>query len=159
MAQIPLRAESACANPIGRREALATLALSQFATVPVARALAPSSLEGWKPLPAAAETGDAHFWQLHARRLQIDADWEAAIGDYPDRMMTDDAFDFWGGLHREAERAMMTETISTLSALRAKLAAIKSGEMDVLDGDDDYPALIDLVLRDVDHMLAGEPIS
>jgi len=154
VAKIPLRAESACANPIGRREAIAALALSQFATVPVARALAPSTLEGWKPLPAGTEAGDANFWRLHARRLQIDADWEADFGNYPHLMMPDKVCDYWGTLHHEAERAMMAAPISTLPALRAKLAAIKSGEMDVLQGDDEYPAIIDLVLRDADRLLS-----
>ncbi len=153
MAHSPLRADSACANTIGRREALATLALSQFATIPVARALAPSSLEGWNPLPAAAKTGDADFWQLHAQRIKIDAAWEASFRNTPSDM-SDDEMNDWGALHREAERAMMAAPVTTLTALRAKLAYIKSGEMDVLDGDDEYPAIIDLVLRDADRLLS-----
>lgn len=152
MAHSPLRADSACANPIGRREALATLALSQFATIPVARALAPSSLEGWKPLPAAAKTGDANFWQMHAQRMKIDAEWEASFQNTPSDM-SDEEMNDWGALHREAERAMMAAPITTLTALRAKLAYIKTGEMDVLHGDDEYPSIIDLILRDADRIV------
>ena len=157
VAQIPLRAESACANPIGRREALAALALFQIATVPAVQAQAFSSTsEGWKPLSADAAAGDVDFWRLHARRSQIDADWKAAFANYPDRMMPDDAAYYWGGLHHEAERAMMIAPISTLAALRAKVVEIKAGEMDALDGDDEYPAPIDLVLRDIEYMIVRE---
>lgn len=49
---------------------------------------------------------------------------------------------------------MMAAPIATLTALRAKLTYIKTGDMDVLDGDDEYPAVIDLVLRDADRLLS-----
>ena len=155
MAHSPLRADSARANPIGRREALAALALSQIAMVPAAHALTPSTLEGRRPLSAIAGRGggaDAHFWQLHAQRLRVDAAWEACLRKTSSDM-PDDEFDDWGALHHEAERAMMIAPICSLSALRAKLAYVKSGEMDVLEVDEHYPAAIDLVLRDMDHIL------
>lgn len=149
MANIPLRAYYACANPIGRRQALAALAFSQLATVPAVQALAPSKSEGRKPLFARADEADAHFWQLHAHRIKIDAAWEASFQNTSSDM-SDEEMNDWGGLHRDAERAMMAAPITTLTALRAKLAYIKTGEMDVLDGDDEYPSPIDLILRDAD---------
>ena len=154
MAHSPLRADSARANIVGRRDVLAALALSQIAMVPTVHAVAPAPMASGKLLPAATNMADTHFWHLHAQRLKIDAAWEASLlktsSDMPD-----DEFDEWGALHHEAERAMMVAPVSTLPALRAKLAYMKSGEMDVLEGDEHYPAAIDLVLRDMDHILGN----
>ncbi len=153
MAHSHLRAESAYANPIGRRQALAALAISQIATVPSVHALTPSISEGRKPLFARADEAEALFWQLHAHRIKIDAAWEASFKTTSSDM-SDEEMNDWGALHREAERAMMAAPIATLTALRAKLTYIKTGDMDVLDGDDEYPEVIDLVLRDADRLLS-----
>ncbi|MFQ3896970.1 hypothetical protein, partial [Sphingobium sp. R-7] len=91
--------------------------------------------------------------QLHAHRIKIDAAWEASFKTTSSDM-SDEEMNDWGALHREAERAMMAAPIATLTALRAKLTYIKTGDMDVLDGDDEYPAVIDLVLRDADRLLS-----
>ncbi|AOF96635.1 hypothetical protein BSY17_250 [Sphingobium sp. RAC03] len=154
MAHSPLRADSAPANPVGRRDVLAALALSQIALVPTVHAIAPAALASGRPLPAATNTADAHFWHLHAQRLKVDAAWEACLRTSSSDM-SDHDFDDWGARHHEAERAMMVAPIATLPALRAKLAYMKSGELDVLEGDEHYPAPIDLVLRDMDHILGN----
>lgn len=154
MAHSPLRADSAPANPVGRRDVLAALALSQIALVPTVHAIAPAALASGRPLPAATNTADAHFWRLHSQRLKVDAAWEACLRTSSSDM-SDHDFDDWGARHHEAERAMMVAPIATLPALRAKLAYMKSGELDVLEGDEHYPAPIDLVLRDMDHILGN----
>lgn len=154
MAHSPLRADSARANPIGRRDVLAALVLSQIAMVPTVHAQAPASLISGNPLPTETDTADAHFWHLHAQRRRIDAAWEACLRKTSSDMPDDD-FNEWGARHNEAERAMMIAPVCTLSALRAKLAYMKSGELDVLEGDEHYPAAIDLVLRDMDHILGN----
>ena len=156
MAQNPLRADSAHANPVGRREALAALALSQFAT-PVAGAtqcvgvtlLGP---QDWLAALSASRAADATFWQLHDAWQTIATAWKRTIATGPD--MDNDTFDWWGDRHSISYNAMMIARVTTLPALYAKMEAC-DGEPENTIGGPAGASRFQLLMWDVLALIAN----
>lgn len=157
MAQIPLRAESACANPVGRRQVLAGLALSQIATIaPLNAESTPLLVEGWKDRLATSRQEDAEFWALHERWLKVDAAWQADLDNYPYPGMPDEVMDRWGELHGVAEYMMLTARVTTLAALYTKMQAIQDEPDNFLRSETDGTKVFAAVMWDVERMIGRE---
>lgn len=155
MAHSPLRADSACANSIGRREALAALASSQFATPEKSTALSVGAAllgpQTWTTAIAASQSADATFWQLREAWLTIDTAWNRKIATQPD--MDNATFDWWGARHSISHTAMMSARVTTLPALYAKMEAC-DGEPQNTIGGPDGPSLFQLIMWDVLTLIA-----
>lgn len=171
MADTPLRADFVRANPIARRALLGALAAAPIAASSIAMAANTGSPDGvldmnmfasirrndradaWEDPAIASRRIDAAFWEARDEMRTIECLWKFDLANYPDKAMPDERCDEWGERHNEAERKMMMAKITTIPALWAKLDAIKAGEMDAHQGDNDYPAPIDLVLWDIERMM------
>lgn len=152
MAHFPLRADSAPANAVARRDVLAAIALSQIATLaPVEAVEASSNVEGLQIAPAARE-GDEAFWQALAAYDALDDQWEAAIDAWPNRDIPDAEMDAWGRRVGSAEEAMLRTPVNSLRALYAKILHIRVEPSNYLD-DEQKHLVIEVIRWDVERML------
>lgn len=157
MAQNPLRADSAHANPIDRRQVLAGLAISQIATfTPLKAQTVLPLVEGWKDRLATSQREDREFWAMREWWLKVDAAWQADLDNYPAPGMPDEVMDRWGELHGVAEYAMLTARVTTLPALYAKMEAIQHEPDNFLRSQSDGTMVFATVMWDVERMIGRE---
>jgi hypothetical protein len=137
MAYTPLRAESACANPVARREL--------FAGAIGVGALALPAIVSPAPGP------DNAFWKLHNRWKAIDRQWQAALDEADEDEAKEATFDHWSESEYQARIAALLAPISMPQSLLAKLAMVDAA-VDLDTGDDAYPDFWACLVRDVKGM-------
>jgi len=159
VANTPLRAESAPANPIARRDILAAaLGVGAFALPAAALAVtsAPPTASSWEDSVIASRRIDAEFWRVYDRQKSIYRHWMAAYERLKDHPSCDAVTDHWCNRHAESELLVMSARVTTLPALYAKLEAGRVNEMDWASPMANGFSPSDYVMFDLERMIMRE---
>ncbi|KAA9014072.1 hypothetical protein F4U94_14655 [Sphingobium limneticum] len=161
MANTPLRADSARANPIARRDMLAAALLggASLAASSVAVAAEPEQINApeWEDPATASRRIDVDFWRAYDRQKRIYSRWMQSYAALEGSLNGDKIIDRWCNLHHEAECKMLRAPTKTLPALHAKLHSATSSEFDFnASPSDDGFSLADIVLWDIERMMKAE---
>lgn len=159
MAHFPVRADSAPANPIARRDILAAALSVGALTLPavtLAATSAPSALQSWEDPVIASRRIDAEFWRAYDRQKSIYRHWMASYDRLKDHPKCDAVTDHWCNRHAEGELKVISARVTTLPALYAKLEAGRVNEMDWASPMANGFSPSDYVMFDLERMIMRE---
>jgi len=160
MAETHLRADSACANPIARREALAALFVAPVALAPAAALAAPlETAPTWEDPVTTSRRVDTAFWQAHGKERRLHRHWVQSFKTMRGSPHHDKVTGNWCARHSVAETAAILAPVSTLPALFAKIQIIRDAEMDCELQLGTGLTAHDVLLFDVERMMKAEYLA